>query len=238
MNKRNSTKQAKQYALKRTQAQRNAVSRVSKDIDRLATKAAHEGGVSQNDGLSFIEATILAGYEYAEAAGKYLYDEDNGITEYMDAVHFGKTFKERVTEQSGHLIGDIARILVAAEVLGISPRIVETECRSPYAVGGAIYRANLRGAGIQIPSYGRGVPVSGADQLLRNIDNTVGLAWGFEDYDYALRSGAKGFYVYRGSSYPCDTCQQECGVFHPIEDAALSHPPFHGNCVCYAVYVY
>jgi hypothetical protein len=238
MNKRNSTKLAKQYALKRTQAQRNAVSRVRKDIDRLAAKAVRDGGISQKEGLGFIEAAILAGYEYAEAAGKYLYDEDNGITEYMDAVHFGKTFQERVNEQSGNLIADIGKILLAADVLSMSPRVVETECFRPYAVGGVIYRANLRGAGIEIPSYGRGIPVCGADQLLRNIDNTVGLAWGFEDYDCALRSGAKGFYVYRGSSYPCDTCQQECGVFHPMEDAAFSHPPFHGNCVCYAVYVY
>lgn len=237
--KKNSTeKEAKAYARKRAQAQRNAVYRVEKGIDTLARRAALKGEVSEDAVRHLYETAVLAGYEYAEAAGRYLYDEDNGITEYMDAVHWGKTFKERASEQTHRVAEDMAKILFAADFLNMPSRVVEDEWRKPYFVSGAIARANARGADIQIPAYGRGISTSGAEQLLKNIDNTVALAWGYEDYDYALRNGALGFYVFRGSSYPCQTCQEQCGVFHPMSEAVWSHPPFHANCVCYAVYVF
>lgn len=239
MKKTNSTeREAAQYARKRAQAQRNAVSRAKKAIGRLARRTALKGSVSDEAEREMIESLVLCGYEYAEAAGRYLYDEDNGIREYMDGIHFGKTYRERVEEQSDRLVADMGRILVAAEFLKMPARLVESEWNDPYFIGGAVMRANSRGAGIEIPSYGRGIPLSGAEQLLKNIDNTVALAWGYEDYDLALRNGAIGFYVFRGSSYPCQTCQEQVGVFHPMEESVWSHPPFHNNCVCYAVYVY
>lgn len=237
--KTNSTeREAAQYARKRAQAQRNAVSRARKAISRLARRAALKGAVSDESERELIESVVLFGYEYAEAAGRYLYDEDNGIREYMDGVHYGKTYRDRVEEQADRLVADMGKILVAAEFLKMPPRLVEDEWEDPYFVGNAIRRANARGAGIEVPSYGQGIPLSGAEQLLKNVDNTVALAWGYEDYDLALRNGAIGFYVFRGSSYPCQTCQEQVGVFHPMEESVWSHPPFHNNCVCYAVYVY
>lgn len=239
MKRTNSTeREAAHYVQKRAQAQRDAVSRTRKAIGRLARRTALKGAVSDESVKELIESAVLFGYEYAEAAGKYLYDEDNGISEYMDGIHYGKTYRERVDEQVDRLVGDMGRILAAAEFLKMPARLVESEWENPYFVSGAVMRANAKGAGIDIPSYGRGIPLSGAEQLLRNIDNTIALAWGYEDYDCALRNGALGFYVFRGSSYPCDTCQSQCGVFHPMEESALSHPPYHGNCVCYVVYVY
>jgi len=239
MKKSNSTeREAAQYASKRAQAQRNAVSRAKKAIQRLARRTALKGSVSDEAEREMIESIILFGYEYAEAAGRYLYDEDNGIKEYMDGIHYGKTYRERVEEQAGRLVADIGKILVASEFLKMPARLVESEWEDPYFVGGAVRRANSRGAGIEIPSYGQGIPLSGAEQLLKNIDNTIALAWGYEDYDFALRNGAVGFYVFRGSSYPCQTCQEQVGVFHPMEESVWSHPPFHNNCVCYVVYVY
>lgn len=237
--KSNSTeREAAQYALKRAQAQRNAVSRANKVIGRFARRTSLKGSVSDEAEREMVESLVLCGYEYAESAGRYLYDEDNGIREYMDGIHYGKTYRERVEEQSGRIAADMGKILVAAEFLGMPARLVESEWDNPYSVGGAVLRANMRGAGIEIPSYGRGIPLSGAEQLLKNIDSTVALAWGYEDYDFALRNGAIGFYVFRGSSYPCQTCQEQVGVFHPMEESVWSHPPFHNNCVCYAVYVY
>lgn len=239
MKKINSTeREAAQYARRRAQAQRDAVRRTRKAIDRLARRASLKGSVSDEAERELIESVVLFGYEYAEAAGRYLYDEDNGIREYMDGIHFGKTYRERVEEQADRLVADIGRILVAAEFLKMPPRLVESEWDRPYFVGGAVMRANSRGAGIEIPSYGHGIPSSGAVQLMKNVDSTVALAWGYEDYDMAMRNGAIGFYVFRGSSYPCLTCQEQVGVFHPMEESVWSHPPFHNNCVCYAVYVY
>ena len=46
------------------------------------------------------------------------------------------------------------------------------------------------------------------------------------------KAGVIGFYVFRGSSYPCSHCDSMVG-FHLLEFATL--PPYHPYCYCYAV---
>ena len=48
--------------------------------------------------------------------------------------------------------------------------------------------------------------------------------------------GAEGFYVMRGSTYPCDYCQSYVG-FHQIDEAE-AFPPQHANCACFAIPVF
>lgn len=48
--------------------------------------------------------------------------------------------------------------------------------------------------------------------------------------------GAAGFYVLRGSNYPCDYCDSKVG-FHPMTDIDY-FPPFHGHCCCYVVPIF
>ena len=50
------------------------------------------------------------------------------------------------------------------------------------------------------------------------------------------REGAIGYFVSRGSSYPCDYCDSFVG-FHDINDVS-SIPPFHGSCYCIVEPVY
>jgi hypothetical protein len=47
--------------------------------------------------------------------------------------------------------------------------------------------------------------------------------------------GAIGYYVYRGSTYDCPICDEQCGWLHPLTDMAI---PAHPHCVCITVAAY
>lgn len=65
--------------------------------------------------------------------------------------------------------------------------------------------------------------------------HTIADAWMYADMEYYIMNGAKGFISYRGSSYPCDICSDMAGRFHTF---AEPYPPYHPNCVCYAVPIF
>ena len=68
-------------------------------------------------------------------------------------------------------------------------------------------------------------------------DFAIGDAWMYWGWLDARDKGAKGYFVERGSSYPCDECQSHVGIFYPIEDEE-NRPQYHRNCCCYVVYSY
>ena len=87
---------------------------------------------------------------------------------------------------------------------------------------------DLVGKGVEISSFGA------LDTILTTGIADAWMYWGYED---ALARGAKGYFVERGSSYPCDECDSHCGVFHYITDED-NRPQFHAHCCCYIVYSY
>lgn len=71
-------------------------------------------------------------------------------------------------------------------------------------------------------------------------------AWGLlnytsmEAYNDALamkwtNGGAIGYYVFRGSTYDCPACDEQCGWLHPLTDMAV---PVHLHCCCVTVEAY
>lgn len=64
--------------------------------------------------------------------------------------------------------------------------------------------------------------------------NTVALGYAFYQMEQAKAGGAIGFFVYPGSTNPCEYCQGKFYVFHSIEEEA---PPYHPHCRCITVYV-
>ena len=77
---------------------------------------------------------------------------------------------------------------------------------------------------------------SEANNIGRYVRMTVQKAWMRNQYYNYQEKGAAGYYVLRGSNYPCPLCESFVG-FHPIEDFD-SMPPFHGNCCCYTVPIF
>lgn len=61
----------------------------------------------------------------------------------------------------------------------------------------------------------------------------ISSAWMLALFNEMQSSKAIGYYVMRGSSYPCDLCDSMVG-FHPLEDED-GKPPYHANCCCIMV---
>lgn len=87
------------------------------------------------------------------------------------------------------------------------------------------------------PHYGKGEPISSLTALDRMLRYAVADAWMYWKHESALEKGAKGYFVLRGSSYPCDVCDSHTGIFYPIGDED-SRPQYHLNCCCIVVYSY
>lgn len=82
-------------------------------------------------------------------------------------------------------------------------------------------------------TYGKQNTKSGFTNMMRNGE-VLNYLYNDIDYDIMRGNGAIGYVVYRGSSYPCQACDDNTG-FHPIEEGYTL--PVHGNCMCYAVQV-
>lgn len=82
--------------------------------------------------------------------------------------------------------------------------------------------------------YGHGVPLSSLTALIDITRFAVAEGWNWYDYD-KHKDNAKGYFVFRGSSYPCDECDSHVG-YHPASDTS-NLPLFHKHCYCYVVWV-
>jgi hypothetical protein len=85
-------------------------------------------------------------------------------------------------------------------------------------------------------SYGIGKYKNSLNSLIRLGRAIPNYAFGYVDEIYMRQSGAIGYYVLRGSSYPCQACDDVVGFY----DLRLNSEvlPVHPNCMCFAVPVY
>lgn len=93
---------------------------------------------------------------------------------------------------------------------------------------------NIRNRGVKHGNIGNSN--SEANNIVRFGKMTLQMGWMHYKQKEYEDAGAAGYYVLRGSDYPCDLCERNKG-FHTIDDKE-GFPPVHGNCVCYAVPVF
>lgn len=94
---------------------------------------------------------------------------------------------------------------------------------------------NHKGDGVPL-SY-IGASNSNANNVINMAKLTMRMAWSRNlVIDYTSDKEIVGYYVARGSSYPCDYCQSYVG-FHPISDADAL-PPRHNSCQCFVIPIY
>lgn len=83
---------------------------------------------------------------------------------------------------------------------------------------------------------GVGLSNNGSTNVINMAKLTLQMAWMREHGMELDESGAAGYYVLRGSSYPCDLCDSMVG-FHKMEDIE-GYPPYHGHCCCYVIPIF
>lgn len=81
-----------------------------------------------------------------------------------------------------------------------------------------------------------GLSSSGATNVTRMARTTLEMTWMRSLRMSYEEDGAAGYYVVRGSKYPCELCDSMCG-FHPIKDTK-GFPPYHPRCCCIALPVF
>lgn len=244
-----------EYALKRAQAGRNAESHIASSlfnavksiIEESRTYRSDKGGLvreaqlmsrakeivesASDDILSYTKA-------YSEASCKLLGIKTDVVDDYLEGDIFGSTFAARNSKYMAQFAEDIVRMIKAGSLLGYSESTILSAIRTGYKDpyhSSVITKALKKDVNIATPSYGRGFYKSSYQNLMRNVRATIGLAWGQAEQEYGRINGATGFRVFRGSSYPCAICDDECAYIHKIGE---NPPLYHANCRCYVVFIY
>ena len=150
----------------------------------------------------------------------------------------GKTFNQRLNIYNNRLKHEIEAFVAASLIQGLTKtKFIKTyreQYKNPY--NNSIITKSGQTAAVRSSGVTYGVGRSNvAFNMLNNLSrHAIADTWMHADMERAISKGAIGFYSYRGSSFPCETCDDMTG-FHTFADP---YPPYHQRCVCFAVPVY
>lgn len=158
-------------------------------------------------------------------------DRRNEIVAYMDSARGEDTLEGRISKRCWTFAGEVSAVVSAARKLHakgaeITDSIIEN-LKHPYDNGFL--------EGTDKPQYGRGVETSSMGALETITAYAIADVWMWEWFNQ--HKDAKGYYVVRGSSYPCDECDEAVRTGpHPLDD--IEHfAPLHPHCKCAVVFV-
>lgn len=247
------------FASKRAQAQINAADHVTNILWKMAeniVKAARKyrpyyqsktmSNVAQYEKeareiAANAEKTIEKYVEaYSQAGGRVLrIDTEELVSNYLKQEVFGKTYMQRNSEYLSDFAEDIVKLVKAGVTLRYDEKRIINAVRSsykdPYTRSLMSKAAKVENKAVEIPHRGRGVYTASYENIIRNVRNTIGLAWTQTEKEYGENNGAVGFYVHRASSIPCNICDEHVGWLHKLTDPA---PMYHTSCKCIVEYVF
>lgn len=168
------------------------------------------------------------------------------------AIVFGgedMSVEERVRRRAETFLDELTTAYSAGEILDLDEKSIlasvsenmddpwESEIISE--VRGMIERGEVSGdiGDYEERHYGKGVPVSSKVDIEFITTSAVAAAWNEWEWRMASAGGAIGYYIERGSSYPCEECESHTGMFYPISDKEHL-PQYHRNCRCFVVYCF
>lgn len=250
----NERKRAAEYTAKRMQAIRNMEQHiqkilfpVAKNIVERCSKYKRAGKLSNEKGFLAEARNLSAGASaelerytkaYALASCRLLDIDNSEIDDFISGKIHGKSLSERNAIYLANFAEDIVRMVKAGTLMGYENSkilsAVRTGYKDPYHTS-VITKARRKDINIATPSYGKGIFHNAFENIVRNSAQAISLSWGKAEQQYGKENGATGFRVYRGSSYPCAICDDECAYVHSFSDP---YPPFHINCVCYTRFIY
>lgn len=168
--------------------------------------------------------------------------EKEELKAYISGDRFGNTYAERIDKQTRRLKYEVEALIAASLLAGKDEsqiiREYERYAKHPYDNPDvqSIIEQNVRMDAIRLSDIstqrsGMGIPRSASSAIGNIVKDTVAI--GFMYGLLMSHMDAKGFYSYRGSSYPCSLCDSMVG-YHPI-DEYMGH--WHPNCYCYFIFV-
>lgn len=164
-----------------------------------------------------------------------IYDHEENrdkILPFILGVNHGMTFDERLSDYCTKYRDELLLLVGAGLFLGIGKtalaKSISNNLRKPY------HNPELADAIAAPLTYGRGRTNSMFTAIGDLTRFGIGQAWMKNQYLNNMRDGCIGWYVQRGSSYPCPLCDSKVG-FHP-DDSDL--PLYHSHCCCIATPIY
>lgn len=248
-------KRSVEYSVKRSQALRNCESHIAsilwkaaQDIVSKSSKYRNAGRLTNESSLlsdarkitaeaeSEIESYISA---YSKASCKILgLENSNSIECFLQGEIYGKTTSERNATYLANFAEDIVRMIKAGTLMDYTDSqilsAIRTGYKDPYKAS-VVTKAQRKDINIATPSYGKGYYRNAYQNLVRNAKQVISIAWGRAEQEYGKESGAIGYQVFRGSSFPCQTCDDLCGYVHSLDTMVI---PAHVSCVCRAEFIF
>ena len=204
------------------------------------------GNASENEIEMLIQDLIEQLLSDVELLAVDDHDRRDAILLYMNSERHGDTLRGRVDKRCHTFFNEVFAVYMAGKLLNKGYNVllnsITTNLTKPWQ-NEVLQEAREKIEKGEIasdfdfsePSYGRGVEISSLGALDTLTRYAIGDAWMYWGWLDASEKGAKGYFVERGSTYPCDICQSHVGIFYKIEDEE-NRPPFHNHCVCFVVY--
>lgn len=242
------------YAKKRSQALRNCESHLQTILFDVAKKIVsasskyRSGGSLRNEASFLSDARSIAATAsndiesytgaYAKASCKILGIGTDNIESFLVGDIFGKTLNERNATYLSNFAEDIVRMVKAGTMMSYNDQQILSSIRTGYKdtyKTSVVTKAQKKDINIATPSYGKGVFRNAYQNIVRNSKQVISIAWGQAEQEYGQEIGAIGFKVFRGSSYPCEICDEQTRYIHKIGE---NPNPYHLQCCCRAEFVF
>ena len=151
--------------------------------------------------------------------------DESVLRPYMNREIGGITYQDRLFSYANRFKLEMQDLIGAGLMLGYGITKMKE------AVSKSFKKPYINSIASDKPHRGQ----SSYHRLLVLTRHTIADTWMYADMEQAIRKGAIGFYSFRGSSYPCQLCNDMANRFHTFEEP---YPPYHPSCMCYAVPVY
>jgi hypothetical protein len=176
------------------------------------------------------------------------HDRKDAILLYMLGERNGDTLRGRVEKRVRTFVNEVTAVFIAGKLMDMGYnkmlQSIRVNLQHPWENEILVEARKQQEKGLidskynfTAPHYGQGNPVSSLTALDRMLVYAVADAWTEWKYEDSKDRGAKGFYVERGSSYPCEECDSHTNIYYDIDDEA-NKPQYHLNCRCLTIYVY
>lgn len=176
------------------------------------------------------------------------HDRKAPILLYMHSERNGDTIDGRVNKRVHTFFNEVFAVYVAGKLLGkgydaLLPTIkkyFDKPWENPIIVEAREMQERgeiAKDYELSEPHFGKGDPIASLTALDRMLRYAVADSWMWWKHQDSTARGAKGYYVVRGSSYPCEICDSHTGIFYSISNED-SMPQYHLNCCCIVVYSY
>lgn len=172
-------------------------------------------------------------------------DRKREISDYIGRYFSGKNLYSRTSDYSMKLLKELGLFLVAATALGYDRKRTETEVlkslrdiRHSATVTKAKELAKASVAlnrNNSLLNRGTGKSEGSMNALEKTAMFAVAEGWMYYDMMDMQKGGALGYYIMRGSSFDCGTCDAATGLHSFSEGMIL---PMHSHCKCFAVPAY